>query len=105
MIHNQIYMIILIVSAMILISKLSSIAAGYLLSDIVLALYVSYLIKTFFIRTVYTKEFWGYSKMSCGRSLYTHSLYRKTNLFARRSGGIYLIIINIIISDAIVFIE
>lgn len=43
--------------------------------------------------------------MSCGRSLYTHSLYRKTNLFARRSGGIYLIIINIIISDAIVFIE
>lgn len=57
MIHNQIYMIILIVSAMILISKLSSIAAGYLLSDIVLALYVSYLIKTFFIRTVYTKEF------------------------------------------------
>jgi len=57
MIHNQIYMIILIVSVIILISELSSIAAGYLLSDIVLALYVSYLIKTFFIRTVVTKEF------------------------------------------------
>ncbi|SEF55437.1 hypothetical protein SAMN05216334_103149 [Nitrosomonas ureae] len=57
MIHNQTYMIILIVSAIILISELSSIAAGYLLSDIVLALYVSYLIKTFFIRTVVTKEF------------------------------------------------
>jgi len=57
MIHNQIYMIILIVSAIILISELSSVAAGYLLSDIVLALYISYLIKTFFIRTVVTKEF------------------------------------------------
>lgn len=57
MIHNQIYMIILIVSAIILISQLPSIIAGYLLSDIVLALYVSYLIQTFFVRSVITKEY------------------------------------------------
>lgn len=57
MIHNQIYMIILIVSAIILISQLPSIIAGYLLSDIVLTLYVSYLIQTFFVRSVFTKEY------------------------------------------------
>lgn len=57
MINNHSYIISLIVAGVILISELPGFIAGYLLSDLILALYVSYLIKTFFMRAVFTKEF------------------------------------------------
>lgn len=56
MISNQIYLIILIISSMLLIAEIPSIMAGYLLSDIILTLYVSYLIRTFFMHVVSTEE-------------------------------------------------
>ncbi len=56
MISNKIYLIILIVFSIVLITELPSIVAGYLLSDFILALYVSYLIKTFFIHSLEATE-------------------------------------------------
>lgn len=56
MISNKIYLIILIISCIILITELPGIVAGYLLSDFILALYVSYLIKTFFTYSVNATE-------------------------------------------------
>jgi len=56
MISNQIYLIIIIISSMLLIAELPSIVAGYWLSDIILALYVGYLIRTFFMHAISTEK-------------------------------------------------
>ena len=53
---SPIYLIILIIGSIGLIVELPHIISGFVLSDIILTLYISYLIKAFFIYPINTSK-------------------------------------------------